>query len=407
MQQEVQVVRPWTQYGQYPKQVVVGSSQEIRDVLGTIKSIARSPIPVLVTGETGTGKELIARLIHESSGRLADKFIGINYASLPQEAAHNELFGHREGAYAGACEDTPGAFEAANGGTLFFDEIGDMPPFVQAGILRAVEQQRVYRLGSTKPYDLDFRLIAATNKKLSDEISSGRFRYDLYERLAAVTIELPPLRARIEDISELVEYFLYKYAREEKKIARFDGESIELLTNNYPWPGNVRQLENFVRRAILLHGSAWDPGDTPNMQLQSVEYMIYSNYLSMASEVRPLDKDTTKKVLSMSSPSNGNGLGSGHTMDLPKTTYEPEQAAANAALNPTNGNGQLSVKVEIPDDTTNLAGAIGSAIKIVEKEFISRALNRAKGDISETARILGINAKTLYYKLNRLNLSEQ
>ena len=395
-------VRAQRQYSvAYPCPVIIGSSSNIRNIVDVINAIAPSSIPVLITGETGTGKELVAHAIHKSSGKYSSKLVDINCTSIPQEGIHNELFGHRKGAYTGAWDDRIGLFEAADNGTLFLDEIGDMPSYVQAAVLRALGERRISRFGTTQPKDLDFRVITATNKNLDAEMSSGKFRHDLYERLAGVTIELPPLRDRRSDISELIEYFLYKYAREEKKMARFNSESVELLTS-YSWPGNVRQLENFVRRTILLHGIAWEPDNAPTLQLQSAEDMAYSNYLSRLYSEKPLDKDTTKKVLLMSSLNNGDG----RAADLIQRTYEPaiNHAAANAADHLSDGNWQHSVKVEIPDDITDLKGVLDLIKDMAEREIISKVLGRTQWNRKKASKILGVSHKTILNKITKLGL---
>ncbi len=369
---------------------IVGSSEGIKKVLGLVKRFAPSTLPVLITGEVGTGKELVARAIHHLSPRNKSRFIDVNCASLHQDGVHNEFFGHKKGSYTGALENAIGIFEAAHLGTLFLDEIGDMPSYIQAAVLRALSEKRIYRLGSTERIDLDFRVIAATNKNLDDEISGGRFRSDLYSRLAGGTIELPPLRDRREDISELIEHFLYKYANEDKKIAKFNAESVELLAG-HSWPGNIRELELFVRRAILMHGVAWNPGDRPPMPLQSVEEMIYLNYLTAESRIRPLDAHTTREVLLMSSQSSGNSLGNTHTPDLPKIPSSLGYAVANA----------------VDEAYQKGHGTYRELVNICERAIIISAIERAEGNVTHAAKTLNISRSLMTNKMAEFGISSR
>jgi two-component system nitrogen regulation response regulator NtrX len=231
---------------------IVGSSPAIRQLIERIERVAPTPTRVLITGENGTGKELVARAIHRLSPRAAKPFIEVNCAAIPSELIESELFGHMKGSFTGAFADRTGKFEAADGGTLFLDEVGDMSPAAQAKVLRVLQEGIVTPIGSTKSTKVDVRVIAATNKQLEDEIAAGRFREDLLYRLNVVPVEVPPLRARREDIPQLAEHFAQQLAASPGlALRRFSTGALERL-RHHAWPGNVRELRNTVERALIL-----------------------------------------------------------------------------------------------------------------------------------------------------------
>ena len=231
---------------------IVGSSQSLRKVLKAVDKVASTDSTVLILGETGTGKELIARAIHKRSPRSSRAFIRVNCAAMPSELVASELFGHEKGAFTGAVERRIGRFEAADGGTLFLDEIADLPPETQITLLRVLQEREFERIGSTKPVQVDVRVLAATNRDLAADVEDGDFRQDLYYRLNVFPVKVPPLRERIEDIPLLAEYLLERYAKKAgKKITAIDRSTLEML-QNYDWPGNVRELQNVIERAVIL-----------------------------------------------------------------------------------------------------------------------------------------------------------
>jgi formate hydrogenlyase transcriptional activator len=231
---------------------IVGSSPSLRDALKAVDKVAATDTTVLILGETGTGKELIARAIHKRSPRSARAFIRVNCAAIPSELIASELFGHEKGAFTGALERRIGRFEAADGGTLFLDEIGDLPAETQIALLRVLQEREFERVGSTKPIPVDVRVLAATNRDLAADVDDGDFRRDLYYRLNVFPVNVPPLRERIEDIPLLAEYLLERYAKKAgKKITAMDRSTREML-QNYDWPGNVRELQNAIERAVIL-----------------------------------------------------------------------------------------------------------------------------------------------------------
>jgi two-component system nitrogen regulation response regulator NtrX len=231
---------------------MVGRSYAIKALIDTIERVAPTPARVLITGENGTGKELVARAVHRLSSRLNGPFIEVNCAAIPSELIESELFGHLKGSFTGAVSDRSGKFELADGGTLFLDEIGDMSLAAQAKVLRVLEDGVVTRIGGAKPTAVDVRVIAATNKTLETEIAEGRFRQDLYYRLNVVPVQVPPLRDRREDIPALVQHFVSLLTQREGMAPRAVApDAVERLTS-YDWPGNVRELRNTIERLLIL-----------------------------------------------------------------------------------------------------------------------------------------------------------
>ncbi len=231
---------------------IVGTSPALNAVLSRVSKVARSDSTVLVTGETGTGKELVARAIHRRSDRSSRAFVSVNCAAIPRELIASELFGHEKGAFTGATQQRMGRFELANGGTLFLDEVGELPAETQIALLRVLQEHEFERVGGTRPIRADVRVIAATNRDLQATISAGSFRSDLFYRLNVFPIEIPPLRERKEDIRLLVEYFIDRYARKAgKRITTVDKKTLRSL-ESYPWPGNIRELQNVIERSVIV-----------------------------------------------------------------------------------------------------------------------------------------------------------
>lgn len=234
------------------ERAMIGQSNALRSVIALVKQVADTDVTVLITGESGTGKELVARMLVERSTRANAAFITVNCAALPESILEGELFGFEKGAFTGASQAKIGKFEAANGGTIFLDEIGELSPSVQVKLLRVLQEQEFDRLGSTVPTKINVRILAATNRDLDEEIASGNFRKDLYYRLNVLNIHVPPLRDRRTDIPFLADHFLNKLREKNRRsISGFTGEAIDYLTA-YTWPGNVRELENVVERAVVL-----------------------------------------------------------------------------------------------------------------------------------------------------------
>lgn len=234
------------------KYEMIGESDSLLEIHALIDKVAPTEARILITGENGTGKELVAHQLHEKSHRSKAPFVEVNCAAIPSELIESELFGHLKGAFTSAIKDRPGKFEAANGGTLFLDEIADMSLAAQAKVLRALQENKVQRVGSDKDISVEVRVIAATNKNLKEEIDEGRFREDLFHRLAVILIEVPALSERIEDIPLLANHFMKQLAAEQRmEIKAFSTAAIKEL-QNYPWSGNIRELRNVVERLLIL-----------------------------------------------------------------------------------------------------------------------------------------------------------
>ncbi|MCG8451525.1 MAG: sigma 54-interacting transcriptional regulator, partial [Pirellulales bacterium] len=276
---------------------LVGKSPQMQQVYHLISDLAKVDSTVVIQGETGTGKELVARAIHKRSDRKDKPFVALNCAGLSEDLANSQLFGHRRGAFTGAVDDQIGMFEAAEGGTLFLDEIGDVSVSVQTNLLRALEQREVLRIGETQPRIVDVRIIAATNCDLAEEVDSGRFRQDLYYRLRVAMIRLPPLRERREDICLLINRFLAEHhAALGKRAKSVSREALSVLLD-YPWPGNVRELKNALEFGVLR-------AEHETVELENLPEEIRSH----AESIEPSDtpEDEREKILDALAKTGGN-----------------------------------------------------------------------------------------------------
>ena len=257
---------------------IVGTSRTLQTVLSRISKVAPSDSTVLITGETGTGKELVARAIHRRSDRSLGPFVSVNCATIPRDLIASELFGHEKGAFTGATQQRFGRFELANGGTLFLDEVGELPAETQIALLRVLQEHEFERVGGTRPIRANVRVIAATNRDLQAAINDGSFRGDLYYRLHVFPIQIPPLRERKEDIPLLVEYFIERYARKAgKKFTTVDKKTLRLL-ESYPWLGNIRELQNVIERSVIV--------------CETANFLVDESWLSQ----QPRDRETEDKL---------------------------------------------------------------------------------------------------------------
>jgi formate hydrogenlyase transcriptional activator len=299
---------------------IVGSSQSLRKVLKAVDKVAATDSTVLILGETGTGKELIARAIHKRSPRSSRAFIRVNCAAIPTELIASELFGHEKGAFTGALERRIGRFEAADGGTLFLDEIGDLPAETQITLLRVLQEREFERIGSTKPVQVDVRVLAATNRDLATDVDEGEFRRDLYYRLNVFPVNVPPLRERFEDIRLLAEYLVERYAKKAgKKITTIDRATLEML-QNYDWPGNVRELQNVIERAVILCETpvlyvdeTWFRREAPSRSGQAIPFNAALN---------TSEREMIERALSESAGRVGGPKGAAGKLGLPRQTLE-------------------------------------------------------------------------------------
>jgi formate hydrogenlyase transcriptional activator len=290
---------------------IAGASPALREVFDQVLIVGPTACTVLIQGETGTGKELIARAIHMESERRSRAFVKLNCAAIPADLLESELFGHERGAFTGAVVQRIGRFEAADGGTLFLDEIGDMPLSLQAKLLRVLQEQEFERLGSTRTHRVNVRVVAATNQDLVSMVASTEFRKDLYYRLNVFPIALPPLRRRSDDIPLLVAHFVQKFAQQlSKQISKISTHAMGALIR-YSWPGNVRELQNLVERAVILtRGDVLQVPSLPSVTLIQPEPVTLAD----------ADRDHILKVLEESSWVMGGSSGAAARLDIKRTT---------------------------------------------------------------------------------------
>ncbi len=286
-------------------ETVVGKSTPLKKILDVVKRVSPTESTILITGESGTGKELIAREIHYHSPRRSGPFVAVDCGALVESLFESELFGHVKGSFTGAYETKHGRFEVANGGTIFFDEISNISLNIQANLLRVIQEREVIRVGSSKPIKVDIRIIAATNENLADAVRQGKFREDLFYRLSVVPIHIPPLRERKEDIPLLVEHFLQKYnKRAKKQIISVSDQVINLLME-YDWPGNIRELQNTIERAVVL--SKGNEIETENLLYHGISVRAefgYSNERGFRT-LEEIEKDYIRTVLQAQSGNKG------------------------------------------------------------------------------------------------------
>jgi formate hydrogenlyase transcriptional activator len=293
---------------------LIGSSPRFRALLSEVELVAPVDSAVLIQGETGTGKEVIARAIHEASPRRNQRFVALNCAAIPSELLESELFGHEKGAFTGACTQTKGRFQMADGGTLFLDEIGDMPLELQPKLLRALQEREFERLGSTQTVRVNARVVAATNQDLGQRVSKKLFRADLFYRLNVIPICLPPLRERVQDIPPLTEFFVAKFAASlNKRIDSLPDEVMQVL-QAHDWPGNIRELQNFIERAVLF-----SPGCVLRLPLD-LKPTVKRSPESAARTLADPDREHILETLKQTDWLIGGQGGAANRLGLPRTT---------------------------------------------------------------------------------------
>jgi len=307
---------------------IVGSSAALRAVLEQVRMVALTGATVLIGGETGTGKELIARAIHMHSDRRHRPFVKVNCASIPADLLESELFGHEKGAFTGAIAQRIGRFEAANGGTLFLDEIGELPLHLQSKLLRAVQEQEFERVGGSRTIQVDVRIVAATNRDLKAMVEHNRFRADLYYRLAVFPLHVPPLRERREDIMLLARYFVHKHARRmDRNIRTIPTYALEALTS-YDWPGNIRELQNVIERSVVLSNG-------PELQVTLPEFDGSSGDAALPVRVSTVDDSSERaRILQVLRETNGmvgGAKGAAARLGLKRTTLQSRMRRYNIA----------------------------------------------------------------------------
>ncbi|QNI33401.1 sigma 54-interacting transcriptional regulator [Alloacidobacterium dinghuense] len=310
---------------------LIGSSARFQSVLDDVRVVASAECAVLVQGETGTGKEVIARAIHESGPRQKGPFVGLNCAAIPGALLESELFGHERGAFTGAVAQTTGRFQAANGGTLFLDEIGDLPLELQPKLLRVLQEQQYERLGSTRTIQANVRVIAATNQDLWRMVEEKSFRADLYYRLSVFPLSLPPLRERREDVPPLVNYFVRRFSRQmNKSIEHIPDEVIEVL-KSYHWPGNIRELQNFIERSVLV-----TPGPVLSPRIAELKVLMHAA-TSAPTQTQTLSDAERSHIVGVLKETNwviGGRNGAAARLGLPRTTLISRMQKLGISNNP-------------------------------------------------------------------------
>jgi PAS domain S-box-containing protein len=300
---------------------IVGASPALQNVLSSVLKVAPTDSTVLITGETGTGKELIARAIHKHSQRSGQAFISVSCASIPSSLIASELFGHEKGAFTGAVQRRQGRFELAHSGTIFLDEVGDLPAEAQVTLLRVLQERQFERVGGNRILTTDVRIIAATNRDLTAAIAAGTFRSDLFYRLNVFPIEVPPLRQRKEDIPMLVQYFIDRYARKAgKNIRGVNKKTLDLL-QSYPWPGNIRELQNIIERSVIVCESENFSVDESWLTRQPIETEL-KNHLDLSEKLALQEKETIEAALRECGGRVSGPSGAAARLGIPGSTLE-------------------------------------------------------------------------------------
>jgi transcriptional regulator with GAF, ATPase, and Fis domain len=294
---------------------LIGASARFQSVLDDVRVVASAECPVLVQGETGTGKEVIARAIHDSGPRQNGPFIGLNCAAIPAALLESELFGHERGAFTGAVAQTIGRFQAANGGTLFLDEIGDLPLELQPKLLRVLQEQQYERLGSNRTIQTNVRIIAATNQDLWRMVEEKTFRADLYYRLSVFPISLPPLRERKDDIPAMVSYFVRRYSRQMNKSVEYIPDEVVQVLRSHHWPGNIRELQNFIERSVLV-----TQGSTLSPRIAELKGLMHATASAPSQTLSDAERAHITVILKETNWVIGGRNGAAARLGLPRTT---------------------------------------------------------------------------------------
>ena len=361
------------------KNGIIGRSGEINDLADVVMQVAPTDITILIYGESGVGKEVFARAIHNSSKREGKEIVSVNCGAIPEGILESELFGHKKGAFTGAVEGRKGYFEIADGGTLFLDEIAEMPLTTQVKLLRAIEFKEFMRIGAETVTKVDVRIIAATNKDLQEQVDSKKFREDLYFRLKAVTLNIPPLRERREDVELLVNYFSDDYSRTNNiEAPRITPKAMNLLVD-YNWPGNVRELKNTVETATALSRSGILDVESFSHLFTARENINVNRNLPVFMRKSPEDAD--REILYRA------------LFEIKKDLIELKDLVVH--------NGRENV-VKSEEDRKNRF-----SLDELEKETIKAALDKTRGNKRKASKLLNISERTLYRKIKQYDLVEE
>ena len=364
---------------------IIGNSQPMREIRKLIEMIADSPATVMINGESGTGKELVAQALHYQSPRADANFVPLNCAAIPKELMESELFGHRKGAFTGALADRVGRFELAHGGTLFLDEIGDLSLDMQVKLLRVLQERTVDPVGSSRPVEVDVRVVAATHRDLEAEIAAGRFREDLYYRLNVLPVITPPLRERGDDILLLAKHYAEKFAYKSAPVT-FSLDFVDAL-KAYEWPGNVRELSNLIHRfSTLFSGQKLSLRSVPAAMLPKG---LQKLQLERGDAVVEVHEPHAADVLQMFAVGDNDA-----TLSDAVTVTEPEHNHVEEIIRLAQGGPVL------PPEGLSLKERMAE----IERAFIEQALDRSDGNVSKTARLLNLQRTTLIEKIDKYRL---
>ncbi len=415
---------------------IIGSSAALRHVIDQIRLVSRTDVSVLIQGESGVGKELVAHAIHELSGRRHGPMIIVNCGAIPEGLIESELFGTEKGAYTGAVERRAGYFEEADKGSIFLDEIGEMPQNAQVRLLRVLDSGQFSRIGSATVKKTDARVIAATNKDLSREVEAGRFREDLYYRLSTVVIGIPPLRQRKDDIMPLFDEFLHRYAQKYDTSTRRLGEDAKELVLRYRWPGNVRELRNVAERAVVLLRKDTVSAEDLRPHLRGVSSsgvsgglvrverdelsdgdgsrereLVYRALVELRMEIREL-RDQISQLVSGSTRVVPRGLLERRDSDLMVVKADDsdhfDKLVEDVSYEIAGDDEQAREPEDAQDRKPALVADDGPlpTLEDAERHLINEALKRFDGNRRQTARALGISERTLYRKLKEAEEEE-
>ncbi len=388
---------------------LIGESDQIHDMLTTIGQVAGTDIIVLVNGESGSGKEMVAKAIHKNSKRKFENMITVNCAAIPSGTIESELFGHKKGSFTGASENRKGYFEAADKGTIFLDEIGEMPIETQAKLLRVIEQKEFIRVGDTKTQKTDVRIIAATNRDLYSEVKKGNFRQDLYFRLKTITVNVAPLREHVEDISLFVERFGLEFTvKNDIPFKGFTSDAIQLM-KKFSWPGNVRELKNTVESLIVMNKGERITNDMVKLSLGISDYNIESSLPVHTNDSS--DKVERELILKQLLFLRQDVNDLKQILLRGDSTIENQAEPSNSALYlPVEGSKDYDSNVSIEEGgvTGIKDNAVGElTLEEVEQEIIEKTLKKLNANRRKTAKALNISERTLYRKINEYGIDKK
>ena len=391
---------------------IIGESDSIQEMLATIGQVANTNILVLITGDSGSGKEMVAKAVHKNSRRKFESLVTVNCAAIPSGIIESELFGHKKGSFTGATENRKGYFEAADKGTIFLDEIGELPTETQAKLLRVIEQGEFLRVGDTKTQKVDVRIIAATNKDLAEEVSKGNFRQDLYYRLKTVTIKVAPLRNHISDIYLYIERFGLEFtAKNDIPFKGFSSEAISVM-KKHTWPGNIRELKNSVESMIVMNRGERITDAMVIKHLDLDEFNINPNLpVFVSDDADKMERELILKQL-LFLRQDVNELKQIMVGRTP-SAEEPIQPANPALFLPPPTQSEFidyrgRTNIEDGSATAIQDDALGElTMEELEHEIIERTLDKFKGNRRKTAQSLNISERTLYRKINDYGIKKK